>query len=106
MTGNKTATTCAVGERDGKVVLQFPEAVQWAAFDPETARQIGLAIAKAAYKAHTGSDATTGSIVISETLRERMILNITHMIRSLEQKKHKPRYIAMNVVDAILQEVT
>jgi len=101
-----TATTCAVGERDGQVILSFPEPVDHAVFDAETARNIGLEMAKCAYKAHTGAENTTGQVVITETLRERMILNITHMIRSLEQKKHKPRYIAMNVVDAVLQEVT
>lgn len=103
MTGT---TTCAVGERDGQVVLSFPDAVDFAAFDPETARNLAESIARTAYKAHTGIDGANGNKVITDVLRERMILNVSHMVRSLIQQKRKNGYIAMAVVDYILGEVS
>ena len=99
------ATTCAIGERNGQVVLQFPEAVQWAAFDPETARQIGEAMARQAYELHTGLKADPGRSIISEDKRTRMITRATHVIRSLQDSGKLPGYIAAQVVDTILAEV-
>lgn len=42
------ATTMEVYDREGKVVLAFPNPVQWAALDPGTAVQIAEAIVSAA----------------------------------------------------------
>ena len=102
MTGT---TTCAVGERDGQVVLQFPESVQWAAFDPETARQIGEAMAKEAYTIRYGRQ-PQGKSVLADEVRQRLLNRATIIIRSLQEKGRMPGFIAMEVVDAILQEVT
>lgn len=101
----KAATTCAIGERDGNVILEFPEAVQWAAFDPETARQIGEAIAKEAYHIHTGMKAE-GKSILSDQVRNRLVTRATHIIRDLRLKGKSHGYIAMCVVDAILAEVS
>jgi hypothetical protein len=100
-------TTCAVGDRDGQVVLQFPEAVQWAAFDPETARQIGEAMAKAAYKARFGVDpgANMKSQLVDQ-IRTRLHASATQMIRSMINKRDLPGVIAQEVVDLVLREVT
>lgn len=42
------ASTVEITTRDGKVVLQFPNPVQWAALDPATAVQIAQAMVEAA----------------------------------------------------------
>ena len=100
------ATTCAIGERDGLVIMNFPKEVQWAAFDPETARQIGEAIARQAYEIHTGLKADPGRSIISEEKRTRLITRATHVIRSLQDSGKLPGFIAAQVVDTILAEVT
>lgn len=105
MTKINGADTVAIGERNGQVVLQFPESVQWAAFDPETARQIGEAIARAAYEVRFGRKPADGKSVISEQVRMRLITRATHVIRSLQDKGKLPGFVASQVVDVILSEV-
>ena len=103
MTGT---TTCAIGNRDGMVVQEFPHPVTWAAFDPETARQIGEAMAKEAYYLHTGLKPEAGKSIISEQKRSLLVTRITHIIRSMNAQEKLPGYIAAQVVDTILAEVS
>lgn len=42
------ASSVEVYDRDGKVVLRFPNEIQWAALDPATAVQVAQAMVKAA----------------------------------------------------------
>ncbi len=98
----KIATTCAIGERDGNVILEFPEPVQWASFDTETARQIGEAIAKQAYETRYGIKPAEGSF-LSEQVRHKLITRTKHILRSLEGRH--PEYVASQIVDTVLAEV-
>ena len=102
MTGT---TTCAVGDHEGQVVLRFPEAVEWAAFDPETARQIGEAMARSAYKIAYGREAATGSVVNQQVLA-RLINQTTHLVKKLQDQGVKPAIIANEIVTLVLSEVT
>lgn len=102
MTGS---TTCAIGNRDGQVILQFPEAIEWAAFDPETARRIGEAMAREAYAVRYGNK-PEGKSVVADEIRARLLNRATLIIRSLQEKGKLPGVIASEVVDVILQEVT
>ena len=102
MTGS---TTCAIGNRDGQVVMSFPSPVEWAAFDPETARQIGEAMAREAYSVKYGRNPLSKSVITDE-IRQRIMNKATIIIRSLQEKGRAPGFIAMEVVDAILSEVT
>jgi hypothetical protein len=99
----KVATTCAVGEREGQVILTFPEPVQWAAFDPETAKQIGIQMAKSSYEAVYGK-APAGN-AISQEIRAKLVVRTQHVIRSMQEKNKAPEFIAMEVVDTILAEI-
>ena len=100
------ATTCAVGDLDGQVVLQFPEAVKWATFDPETARQIGEAMARSAYKARFGSDPAPKTSQLIDQIRTRLHTNATLVIRSMLRNNKQPGQIAQEVVDIVLKEIT
>ncbi len=102
MTGS---TTCAIGNRDGQVVMTFPTAVEWAAFDPETARQIGEAMAREAYTVRYGRSPQSKS-VLTDDIKVRIQNKATIIIRTLIEKNRAPGFIAMEVVDAILSEVT
>ena len=101
---DKVATTCAVGDKDGLVVITFPEPVRYASFDPETARQIGEALAKSSYVARYGKAPSEGS-VLSREVRQKLVARIQHVIRSLQDKNNKPKYVAEQVIDTILAEV-
>ncbi len=99
------ATQVAVGEENGRVILRFPKAVEFAAFDPENARQVGEAMARAAYHLHTGRDAPAGRSALSAELRMRLVTRATHIIRNLSDKKMLPGRIASEVIDSILSEI-
>lgn len=97
-------TTCAIGNRDGQVVISFPSPVEWAAFDPETARQIGEAMAREAYGVKYGRP-PQGKSVLSEELQTRIMNKATIIVRTLMEKNRAPGFIANEVVNAILMEI-
>ncbi len=101
---DKVATTCSIGDQDGMVIIAFPEPVSYASFDPETARQIGEAIAKSSYTAKYGKAPTNGS-ALSIEIRNKMVSRTQHVIRSLQEKGKSQKYVAMQVVDTILAGV-
>ena len=101
MTGT---TTCAIGNRDGQVVMSFPSPVEWAAFDLETARQIGEAMAREAYTVRYGRP-PQGKSVLSEELQTRIMNKATIIVRTMMEKNRAPGYIANEVVNAILMEI-
>ena len=98
-------TQVVVGEENGRVVLRFPKAIDFVAFDPENARQVGEAMAKAAYHLHTGLTAPQGRSALSAELRMRLVTRATHIIRNLTDKKILPGRISQEVVDSILSEI-
>lgn len=101
----KAATTCAVGSRDGRVILEFPEAVQWAAFDPDTAKGIGTAMLQHAYNTKYPDSNVDARKQLSQQLVVKLQTRLTHVIRSLQDKGKQPEYIANEVVNIILSEV-
>lgn len=99
--------TVAVGEKDDRVCLEFPKPIMWATFDPDTAKQIGLAMAKKAYDLHIGKETeATGVQVVSKELEAKLITRLTHVIKNLTEKNKQPGYIANEVLTIVLREVT
>lgn len=102
---NETTTMLAVGERDGRVVLQFPHAVRECIIDPETARQAGEAIARSAYTAHYGTPPPAARSAISAAKRVHLKARATLIVRSLTEAHKSAGYIADHVVDMLLTEL-
>lgn len=97
----------AVGEREGKVRLEFPKAVQWCELDPETARQVAEQLAKSAYTAHYGkAPEVKQQSLLAEQIRKKLHARATLLIRGMIEQGRKAPYIAHHVVDQILKEVT
>ena len=97
----------AVGEREGKVRLEFPKAVQWCELDPETARQVAEQLAKSAYTAHYGRPPPIQhQSLLAEQVRNKLKARATLIIRSMTEQGRKANYIADQVVDQLLKEVT
>ena len=105
---DEAITKIEVSDIDGKVLLKFSKDTRNLVMDPENARVIAEGIAKAAYKARYGHKPTGGEqrSIISEQIRMRMINRCTHVIRSLQDQKKMPGYIANHVIDIVLSEVT
>ena len=101
-----TTDTMAVGEQDGMVVISFPKPVQWATFDPETAKNIGMAMAKTSYELTTNSKTdASGAKILSETMQAKLVTRLTHVIRNLSEKGKPPGFIAEECMTVILREV-
>lgn len=108
------ATTAAVGIRDGQVVVQFPSAVQWVGVDPQTAVNIGEAMARAAFEIRNGRPPRDDVGVLQEEIKKKatdilrasMITRAEIILRQLLERGRKPNYIATELVDRMLQEVT
>ena len=107
------ATTAAVGIRDGQVVMQFPHAVQWVAVDPQTAVDIGEALARAGYEIRHGHPPRENAAVLQEEIKRKatdivrlsMITRSEIILRQLLERGRNPNYIATELVDRMLQEV-
>lgn len=106
MSDELVTDTCAVGERDGNVILEFPKPVRWAAFDTETAKNIGMAMAKQAYETFTGQKGADGGKIITDELRAKLVMRIGHIVRDGMSKGLSGDQIAPHVVDTILSEVS
>lgn len=99
-------TEIAIGTREGLVVLQFQNQVEWIALDPQNALMIGEAIARAAYECKYGKVPSGTQNVLKQEKVNTLYKRAELMIRSLLDKKKLPKYIAHQVVDIVLSEVT
>jgi len=104
MNGNGEDTRLEISDRDGKVLWSFSRPTEHMLMEPENARAIAEATAKAAYVCQFGVIANKDS-TISEAVRMRLITRATHVIRSLQEKKKLPGFIASEVIDVILSEI-
>ena len=102
-----TADTVAIGERDGQVCLEFQKPIKWAVFDPETARQIGMAIAKESYDLHVGkeTDAMPAKIMKAE-IEEKLLNRMTIVIKNMTNRGIKPGFIAKEILNIVMREVS
>jgi hypothetical protein len=105
-------TNIAIGDENGRVFLRFQKPMAWIALDPQNAFDIGEAIARAAHKARFGETPTDSAYLaqqvkarLTDQLRDRLIINISTMLRSLQEQGKSPGQMALHVVDTILSEV-
>lgn len=101
----QTADMCAIGQEGNRVVMKFHQPVDWIAWNPDVALQIGMTMAKIAYRIEYGIE-QPGAKIISEQTRQKLVTRCAHIIRSMSEKNHKHGVIAMACVDAVLQEAT
>lgn len=105
----------ALSIHQGMVILHFQKSVQWASFDPETARRVSEQMSRFAYEAHHGrkpSDAENQSFVaagikkrITKILREKMVNRTVMLLRNFIETKPALDYQAQEIVDHVLKEV-
>lgn len=102
------AETVAIGIEEGKVTLKFQQPVQYARFDGNTGRAIGMEIAKLSYELDTGrkmDDPMAGAQVISAEIQNKLQTRLTHVIKNLQEKQRAPGFIAQEVMNIVLREV-
>lgn len=99
-------TNIAIGQRDGQVILQFQNQVEWIALDPQNAVQIGEAIARAAYECRFGKVPEGTKSVLKQETVNRLYNRTELVLRSLLSKNKSNKYIAHQVVDTVLAEVS
>ena len=94
-------STIAIKDENGMVLLEFPQPIRWCELDAETARQVGEAIAKAAYKARYGLNPPDGSRIAADK-RLHLVTRVAHVIRQLNERGRSPKYSAEQIVDIVL----
>ncbi len=99
-----SATTVAVGNEDGYVVLHFPMHVVRPRFEPAQAAAIAQAMLAEAGKLETHLMPVQPA-GLREGVLERLHISVAHMIRSLLRQDKTPEAIAIEVVKTVLKEV-
>ena len=99
------SATVAVGNRDGKVVLEFPEALQWAALEPEQARLIAEAMAREAYTCFNGRPPDIKTSAIRQAIQQKLVNRVLLVMLNMQRRNRKPALIANELVDVVLREV-
>jgi len=99
-------TTIAIGVQKGRVEIRFHKPLDWCSFEPEEARQIGEAIAKAAFKARYGSmPINGGGSQITAQIRDRLVTRVMMMSLSMNEQGKSREFVARQIVDTVLSEV-
>ena len=107
-------TDVAIGVVEGKVVAKWNEPTTQIVFDAQNAFQIGEALARAAHEARFGEKVPSDMSYlqqqikarVTEELRDKLVTRVAHIIRSTQERKRTPGFVAMSAVDAVLREVT
>lgn len=93
-------------ENEGMVVLRFGKATNEISIMPEMAREVAEEIARKAYEGSVNATSPINRSLIVERLRAKLVVRIDHVIRNLHEKGKSYEYIAQEVTDMVLREVT
>lgn len=96
------ATTVAVGDQKGQVVLQFPGSIEWCALDPVTAAHVGKAIIDAAVKCGANVQIQAEKPKVPNALRERMIARCHMILRNKRESAENDAVMAQRIVETLL----
>ena len=99
-------TQVAIGDLEGKVVMAFDRPTSKLLLDPENARQIGEQLARSAYTVKYGVAPQPPGSAIKEHTRNTLIQRFVMVDRSLREQGRSPAYIAQQLVDLFLSEVS
>lgn len=96
------ATQLAVGDRDGKVVLQFPKPVQWIALDPHTAAEAASSMLDAAVSLGARVSFQAPKVHVPKELRARMTARALMVLRNKRAAAERDDVLAVRLVDTLL----
>lgn len=104
----------AVTTQDGVVMLALSDPQPVTLLSPETARSASEQLARAAYKARYGKEAPSDLALVADQIRarvnqqtrDRLVARIALILPSLQDRGKTPGFIAMELVDRILSDVT
>lgn len=96
------ATHVAVGDRDGKVILQFPEPVQWIALEPGTAVGVAKSVIDAAVACGANVTIQAPRPQVPAAIRQRMEARALMILRNKREAPEKDPVLAARMVDTLL----
>ena len=96
-----------VEERNGAIVLTLTNDTHevYSILPPQQAQDVAEAISKHAYHAQSGRD-EVGRKIMSDVWKAKMLTRVTNVLSRELEKGRKPGFIANNLLDIILSEVT
>jgi len=96
------ATTLAVGDRNGNVVLSFPHEVGFVALDPTTAVQVGKSMIDAAVKCGANVSIQAPRPEIPKSYRERAINRVVMLLRNKRDSAESDNIFSTRIVDTVI----
>jgi hypothetical protein len=117
MSGN--AVLVVVGVEKGNVEMSLREDTSGkyaqGSFEPKFAYELGLKLCRSAMEAHRGNPSDKDlqyidgelkqvKVVVTDVQRMAMVNTVSHIVRSMLDQKRTPGQIAVEAVDAVLQE--
>jgi len=93
----------SIEERKGAIVMWLGE--KYIIMPPEQAMEIGKVLVQYGYHAVTGQD-YDAKRVMSEQIRNKLLQRLSLVIKNMSDKGQKPMYVAQEVMDVVLREVT
>ena len=96
-----------IEEKGGAIVITLSNSTQeiYSILPPEQALDVAEALAKHAYHAQSGRD-SIGRKIMSDVWKAKMLTRVTNVLKRELDKGKKPGFIANNLLDIILSEVT
>jgi len=96
-----------VESRNGGIIIEITNSTNsiHTVHDPAQALEIAELIAKYAYHAQSGRD-DIGRKIMSDVWKAKMLTRVTNVLKRELEKGRKPGFIANNLLDIILSEVT
>jgi len=95
-------THIAVGDRQGKIILQFPHPVEWIALDPQTGVAVAKSMIDAAVNCGLRVEIKAPKPEVTEGQRVRMETRCLMILKNKREHTEKDPVLARRLVDTIL----
>ena len=93
-------------DNEGMVVIRFDKEVHEISVTYDVALQIAEEIARKAHAAHLEIEPPQDRSLVADRIRSKLITRITLVVNNLYKRRAKPEYVAAQVVDTVLSEIT
>lgn len=101
-TPGEQAQTVAVGDRDGKVVLQFHRPAQWIDLDPATAVEVAKTMLDAASNCGLAITIQAPPKKVTELQRQALHARCLMLLRNKRTSSERDEVLAVRITDALL----
>ena len=99
------ATSMIVADREGKVLIKFPNPVEWAAFEPNVALQVAHQMISAVQNCGMKVEIEVPRPKIPESMRSRMAARVKLILNNKREAAERNEVLCIRIVDTVLNMV-